>query len=590
MNVAEKYDIAVIGGGIGGLCTAIAAARHGAKTVLIQDRPVLGGNASSEVKMHICGASCHGKFPNRRETGIIEEILLENKHRNPEHSYALFDTLLWGKAMFQENLTLHLNTYMTEVDASNNTIHKIKAVQLTTEKMYEIEAKIFVDATGDGTLSYLAGAEFMYGREDKCTFGENNAVAKGDSVTMGNSIMFKAVDAGHPVSFEKPFWAHDYKNSEWVKRIKWVEITSGYWWLELGGTELNVISDAEETKDELLKIIYGIWDYIKNTGDERATNLVLDWVGMIPAKRESRRIVGDYILTENDLENSVSFEDTVAYGGWHVDAHPPERFLNHTVKGIEPTEDKTRWLDDIYEIPYRCLYSKNIENLMLAGRLISVSHRAFASTRVMGTCAVCGQAVGTAAALAIHNNILPREVGNKIKELQQILLKDDCYLPNVVNSDETDIARTSKISCSDENQGYECGNVVKSITRCKDNQSNMWATKVCNQPWIKLELAKKEKIKEIRLVFDSDLSTEIMPSVSKWVQDKQSKNVPDTLVRDYKIECLEKDKKVYEETVKNNYQRLRVHLLNEVMCDTVKITVNATNGCEEARIFEIRAY
>ena len=118
----------------------------------------------------------------------------------------------------------------------------------------------------------------------------------------------------------------------------------------------------------------------------------------------------------------------------------------------------------------------------------------------------------------------------------------------------------------------------------------MWATKVCNQPWIKLELAKKEKIKEIRLVFDSDLSTEIMPSVSKWVQDKQSKNVPDTLVRDYKIECLEKDKKVYEETVKNNYQRLRVHLLNEVMCDTVKITVNATNGCEEARIFEIRAY
>lgn len=220
------FDVAVIGGGMGGLCAAIASARNGANTILIQDRPVLGGNASSEIRMHITGALGNEGKPNRRETGIIEEILLENKYRNPDHSYAIFDSILWEKARFQENLTLYLNTYMTDVEMRENHIVKIFARQLTTEKKLEISADIFVDATGDGTLSYLAGAEFMYGREEKSHFLEEYAVGKADTLTMGNSIQFHAIDMGHPVRFERPEWAYDYSDAEWVKKFSWMNVNA----------------------------------------------------------------------------------------------------------------------------------------------------------------------------------------------------------------------------------------------------------------------------------------------------------------------------------------------------------------------------
>jgi hypothetical protein len=415
--------------------------------------------------MHICGASCHAKFPDRRETGIIEEILLENKYRNPEHSYALFDALLWEKVTFQKNLSVLLNTHMTDAKTEGGLITRISACQLTTEKRFEAAAKIFIDCTGDGTLAYKAGAEYMFGREDKRRFGEPFAVSKADGVTMGNSVMFKAVDAGRPVPYKRPFWANDYSGAPWAKNMKWVEITSGYWWIEAGGTRLNCLTDAEEIKNELLKIVFGVWDYIKNSGDKRAENLALDWVGTVPAKRETRRIVGDYILNENDLTSDARFDDCVGYGGWHIDAHPPERFLNCTVNNIEFDEDITRWPDGVYQIPFRSLYSKDIDNLMLGGRIISASHRAFASTRVMGTCAVLGQAAGTAAAMAANDGVTPRSLATtRIKELQQKLLKDDCYIPNVANRDVNDAALNAAVSCSAEIKGCEALNVIKRLS------------------------------------------------------------------------------------------------------------------------------
>lgn len=586
-----KYDVVVVGGGIGGICAAISAARNGANTALIQDRPVLGGNASSEIRMHICGASCHGRFPNRRETGILEEILLENKHRNPDHSYAIFDSILWEKVRFQKNLSLYLNTYMTTVHVADSMIQSIDAVQMTTEIKLRFAANIFIDATGDGTLAHYAGAVTFMGRESKDTYCEENAVADADTITMGNSLMFHAVDMGHPVPFTKPDWAYNFRNSAWVKEQKWTEITSGYWWLEVGGKYWNVISQSEDTRDELLKIIYGIWDYIKSSMPERSGNLMLDWVGMIPAKRESRRIEGDYILTENDLAQNRQFEDAVAYGGWHVDAHGAERFLNRTIGMCEETEDKTRWLDDIYQIPYRCLYSRQIVNLMMAGRNISVSHRAFASTRVMGTCAVCGQAVGTAAAMAIRYNATPREVGQAhIRELQQTLLKDDCYIPNVRNEDPFDLARFATVSCSDALQQTACHNVINGITRKVKENTNLWAAPIEASPWICLQWREPFRLSKLQLVFDSNLSIEIMQSLSQWCIDKQSRQVPDTIVSDYRIELLNGGKVVTSMNHTCNYQRLCIHTFDPVDCDAVRITVSATNGAKDAAIFEIRAY
>jgi len=587
----QSYDVAVVGGGMGGLCAALAAARNGARTVLIQDRPVLGGNASSEIRMHITGALGNEGHPNRRETGIIEEILLENKFRNPEHSYGMFDGLLWEKARFQENLTLYLNTYMKDVVTKDQKIIKIYAFQLTSEKVFEISAQIFVDATGDGILSCRAGAEYMFGREDKRRFGEVYSVSREDSVTMGNSIMFRAIDAGHPVKFDKPFWAHDYRDAAWARNMKWMEITSGYWWLELGGTELNIIADSEETKDELLKCVYGIWDYIKNAGTEDSQNMVLDWVGMIPAKRESRRITGDYILNENDLEQDKQFGDAVAYGGWHIDTHMPERFVNQTVKGLQPNEDKARILEDIYQIPYRCLYARDIKNLMMSGRIISASHRAFASARVMATCSVCGQAVGTAAAMAAEKGVDPKAINHYMKELQQKLLTDDCFIPNVINEDPADKALLAQIECSEEIPGCAAENIISGVARTVGDKTHMWAADLSSrEQYISLHFKEKQEIGEIRLVFDSNLSVPIMQSISEWIRNRQSREVPDTIVSDYRIELFRGTERMRHIEIIGNYQRLNVHTFEKTWCDTAKITVIKTNGCETARIFEVRVY
>lgn len=205
MREEKTYDFVIVGGGMSGICAAIAAARYGIQVALIHNRPVLGGMASSEHRMHICGADRHMSNPNARETGILEEILLEHKRRNPENSYAIFDSVVWEKVKFQENLDLYLNTHMTGVEVDQNHIVGITAVQLTTEKEFYFFGKMFLDATGDGTLGAKAGAEYRLGREARGIYGESLAPEQGDSVTMGSSLMFQTKDVGHPVPFVKPF-------------------------------------------------------------------------------------------------------------------------------------------------------------------------------------------------------------------------------------------------------------------------------------------------------------------------------------------------------------------------------------------------
>ena len=205
IKISKEYDVVVVGGGISGMCAAVSAARHGAKTALVQNRPVLGGNASSEIRMHICGADRHAGRENARETGIVEEIQLLNKARNPEHTWAIFDAVTWEICRYCDGLDLYLNTHMDEVSTKNNKIISVSATQQTTEKRFTFTAPLFIDATGDGTLGYLAGAEYMYGREDKATFGEADGLDTADDYTMGNSLMFSAWARCHIYNFINQF-------------------------------------------------------------------------------------------------------------------------------------------------------------------------------------------------------------------------------------------------------------------------------------------------------------------------------------------------------------------------------------------------
>lgn len=587
----QEYDVVVAGGGMAGLCTALAAARAGVKTVLIHNRPVLGGNASSEVRVHICGATVHGKRKNARETGILEELLLENKRRNPQYSYSVWDTILWEKAYFQENLTLYLNTQIFKVMTEGDRITRIRALQMTTEKELEFAGKIFVDCTGDGLLAVQAGADTRMGREARSEYGESFAPEQADHCTMGNTLMFCANDTGAPCSFEKPEWAYDITEEQLAGRAHTAAgdepagVDSGYWWLELGGTQ-NVIADSEEIRDELLKTLYGIWDHIKNKPGHGAENYALDWIQFLPGKREGRRILGEHVLCQQEVADAVVFEDAVAYGGWPMDMHPPEGFRN------EAYATEYLHLDKVYGIPYRCYYSRNIKNLMMAGRTISATHTAFGSVRVMGTCAVGGQAVGTAAAMAVKADCLPGQIGNSVKALQQRLLRDDCYIPGIRNEDGNDKARTARVCASSWQTGWEPDNVINGIARPEEGNANGWRSKSFaeGEPWIKLDFEETD-VASVELKFDSDLAAELMITMSKVRQKMQPQGLPGSLVKSYTLLAYRQGRQVYRHKTENNGQRFVRHRFPEgIRADAIVLQVHSCYGEDAATVFEIRIY
>ncbi len=580
----KDYKVIVIGGGMAGVCAAIASARQGEKTALINNRPVLGGNASSEIRMHICGADYHGFRKNARETGIIEEILLDNKMANKSNSFSILDTILWEKTRFQENLDLYLNTHVTDLIKDEDKIIKVIGEQLTTEKIFELNGEIFIDATGDGTIAYLSGAEYMSGREGKDKFGEKFAPETSDNHTMGNTLLFSAVDIGKKVEFIKPSWANTYQEEDLAYR-QHHEINSGYWWIEIGGDDLDVIQDGEVIRDELLKAVYGVWDHIKNSENHNADNFALDWVGFLPGKRESRRIVGDYILKEQDLFEGRIFDDAIAYGGWPMDMH--------TVGGIRTRREPNDFImmDDLYTIPYRSIYSKNIKNLMVAGRDISASHMAFGSTRVMATCAVIGQATGTAAAMCTNKKVFPREINEHIHELQQKLMKADCYIPGFKNKDIEDLALNSKISASSFLENCQPENIINGYSRTIKDEINAWIPEeVDKHPWIELSFNNIISPKEILLKFDSNLSREIMISLTHSVRNRQHHGTPKEIVKDYDIEFYHGTELVAKREIRNNHRRLSCTKLDNISCNRIRVNPLNTWGSKSICIYEIRIY
>ena len=451
-KVTEEYDVVVVGGGVAGVAAALAAARHGCRTCLAHDRPVLGGNASSEIRVGIEGAEY--EFRHARETGIIEEIRIEDRRRNYHRSINgatnhLFDTVLLELVAREENLTLHLNTTVFKAHTSAGSIEVVEGLQCGTETMFQLRGDLFIDSSGDGVVAAEAGAGFRTGREGAAEFGESLAPDEPDRCSMGSSLMFHVVNRGRIVKFTPPDWAYDFPVDEdlWEHNYGWGH-TGPYVWVEAGGDELDTLHDNEAIMDELRKSLYGVWDHIKNHGNHHAENLEIDWVGAIPGKRESRRIAGDHILTQGDIEARTPFDDRVAYGGWPMDIHTPGG-LRAKMKSREASPATLSVVTGLYSIPFRCYYSASIDNLMMAGRNISATHAALGSARIIATCAVGGQVVGTAAALCKRHGRKPRQLAEThIAELQQTLLKDDCYIIRLPNADERDLARGATLTGS----------------------------------------------------------------------------------------------------------------------------------------------
>ncbi|MHA1715699.1 MAG: FAD-dependent oxidoreductase [Promethearchaeota archaeon] len=456
-----EYDIVIVGGGVAGTCAAIAAARHGSKTVLIQNRSVLGGNASSEIRVHIGGASEHGYHHDARESGIIEEIRLENAVRDPYNTYSWIDMVLFTWCEREKNLDVILNTYVFDVEVENGEIKKVSGMNSGSETIYEFSGKMFIDGTGHGTLGYLAGAEYRVGREGRDEFQESLAPPKPDNYTLGASILFRAEDMGYPVDFTPPDWAKKFDVEKPPRPIPgkndnhgryWHGDTVGWWWIEYGG-RLDTIHDNERIAKELQSIVFGVWDYIKNHHPnprvrEQSRNFAITWIGTVPGHRESRRLIGDYILNQNDIKSCRVFNDQVAVGGWSIDLHPPGGFWDD-----EPWSSHS-YMEVPYTIPFRCIYSRNIKNLLIASRCLSVTHVAHGSTRLIGTLSTVGQAAGTAADMCVKNGYFPRVLlKNDIKVLQQKLLKSDQWLIGIRNEDDDDLARNAIISSNSE---YPC--------------------------------------------------------------------------------------------------------------------------------------
>lgn len=579
-QVELSADFVVAGGGISGICAALSAARHGAQVVLVQDRPMLGGNASSEIRMGIMGA--HGD--QNKEAGILEELQLRNFYYNPLMRYTLWDDVMYSAVVEEQNITLLLNTSVDGVEMAGERIAAVKAWNSNAYTRYVIKGKLFADCTGDGILR-LSGAKFRHGREFPEEFGENFTMVGGDHRTMGNSILLqlRKTNSDHP--FHAPAWAYKFSDADFVnddqpkdkgrhysyKRL--YPDNNNFWWVEFGGN-IDTIGDANAIQFELKRIAYGVWEYMKNHPDGRCRGYDLDWIGSIPGKRESVRLIGPHIMTQHDVMGGGRFEDVVAYGGWTLDDHHPDAFWKQghlSQHHVCPSP---------FGIPFDCLYSVNVPNLLFAGRNISCTHMALSATRVMGTCATLGQAVGTAAAIALKHQATPAEVRQKhLALLQDTLEDDDCMLPY----------RWRKVSGLTQRAvvAENLESLRNGIDRTYDKQDHgIWCE--VGAANLVYSWSTPQKVSGVRLVFDSDMRF-ANKRMLKLEAEHGRQVMPKMLAKGFRVEARVDGawQTVYAEQL--NLARLRKIAFAPVEADALRVVVTETWGKSKAHIYAFDA-
>ena len=595
-HVEMEAPIVVCGGGLSGICAAVSAARHGSKVILIQDRPVLGGNASSEMRMGIVGV----RENQCQEAGIIEEMQCRNIYYNPLQRYPLWDDIFYSTVVEEPNIRLLLNTSVRDVVMRGEEIAAVKCWNSNNYTEYTISGKLFLDCTGDGILR-ISGAKYRRGTEAKSTYNEEHlSTTVANNTTMGNSILLQLRRTNEHHPFYAPQWAYKFTDDDFnyatpKSTIPGVKIhykylnqvdNNNFWWIECSGKNFDTIFDANEIQFELKKIAYGVWAYLKNHPNGVAKGFDLVWVGSIPGKRESTRYVAPHTLTEQDVVSGGHFEDVVAYGGWGLDDHNPNGFFNRGPAGYDYP------IKQGYGIPYDCLYSVNVPNLMFAGRDISTSHMAFSATRVMATCALIGQAVGTAADMIIDKGTTPAGLRKDyIKELQDVLEDDDCMLPYRWRKIYPLTATAKTLA---ENEPMRNG--IDREWEGKDN--GVYAA--VGEKHLTYTWDKPIKASGVRFIFDSDLKVR-GKRMRKLEETTERIPMPSEMVRDCQIQVRvpaanRKPQKEYAKnpeagewktvaTIKDNYRRLVKLDFDAVETDAVRIVVDKTWGAPKAHIF-----
>jgi len=575
----EQYDVVVAGGGLGGCLTAVSAARLGLRVALIQNRPLLGGNASTECLVPPVGVWPYGEQDplDPKETGVVEEIRTHG--RQTDEAARVYPERLLRLCRAEANLDLYLNTHVTGVEMkSADTIGAVETLEVTTGQRLIFPARIVVDCTGDGSIGAAAGAEYRHGREPASMYNENECLApqRGDSHTMGCGLKYISTERPEPTPFEPPPWAYTFSNCSdfQPKAHPSSDLDSFHWqWaIEIGGLR-NTVDDAEEIRDDLLRTMYGVWDHVKNRCPElreKAANRELVWMGHILAKRESRRIMGDYVMTEHDIVKTTLFPDRIAYSTWGCDVHPPDMFytnrfvVDHLYEG---------WFR--YSIPFRSLYSKDIRNLMMVGRNISASHVALGAVRGMLCCALMGQAAGTAAWLCLKHETTPRGVYEEhITELQQQLLKDGCYLIDLPNSDPRDLARTAAVTASsvmiDEEREEVMApeRVIDGYARAEHGVTHSWRPEVGQAlpQWVELDFGKDVSFNCVHVSFQTR----------------------DHAADSFRIEVWEDGEWQTAAAITGNTQRRRVIWLDRVTSSKLRLVL--AKGPDDMAVCEIRVY
>ena len=408
LGLAEKpvdggsYDVVVVGGGYAGMGAAISAARMGCKVALVQDRPVLGGNGSSEVRVWAMGGIRRGLYPNIGE--IVEEFM-DRAKSSPGTFEEFGDDKKEALVRAEKNIALFLHNHVLAVEKDRARIAAVVALDTRTSEHRRFTGKYFVDCTGHGTVGALAGAELTLRETEH----------------LGMSNMWRWQDTGTPQTFPETPWALDMDMDDFPYPKR-----GGEWFWE-SGFDKHPLAGLEDMRDSNLRAVFGAFNAMKNKGGKAEhANAKLQWVAYIGGTRESRQLIGDVLLTREDISEMKFFPDGTVPTTWDIDLHypkeqyakkfPDDPFISKAVfgKGVDKQHG--------YPVPYRCMYSKNLENLFMAGRDISVTHEALGTVRVMKTGGMIGEVVGKAASICVKNDCTPRAVYERyFDELKTLL-------------------------------------------------------------------------------------------------------------------------------------------------------------------------
>ena len=550
---AGTFDVVIVGAGPAGMGAALGAARRGAKVALIQDRPVVGGNSSDEIQVPPMGWG--GQPPDTiNVTGACEELYPLQGWRNFADSRRMEELL-----RAEPRITLHTNTRCQGVEMADGKpprplaagergeagrIAAVLAIDVTSGRRLRYRAPVFIDCTGHAWVGFYAGAEYRQGEEARDEFGESMAPERATDRTQGNTL-YKAVfaDRERTAVFQCPPWAYHWTKPEDFeprgshRRLGTLDIrrpenfdeeargtgrapapddwSGGLdhgWRLEYGGVD-DTIQDAERIRDELFRITLGLWNYAKYH-DVRTivanANRELVWLNYVPGVRESRRLIGLATMTQRDFDTPAIHADAVAFTDWGIDVHHPQGFwvrgndCIHVYHGRRVT------------IPLTALVSRNITNLLMAGRNISATHVAAGATRVMRPCMGMGQAAGIAAAVAAADDASPAAVASeRIKQVQQEVLKQGCYVPVVRNADPRDLARRSTVTGSSAAPGCEPGKVIDGVSRVVGKDSHAWRPGEEGPAWLMLSLPRAASLNTLHLTCEEYRSVPFVVEVAE---------------------------------------------------------------------------